>query len=155
MRRSALREGQRHRSIAVYGRLRSALSLDLGVLPQPATDELYSRSLEGLVPAVPSFVGRAQELAIVDALLRRSRDSALVLVRGSAGSGKSSFVHAVVERARQIGGAAALVLADAPDDAFATLSAVVEELLLRVPSAAEQLNDRTRAVLKAIHLRLI
>ena len=145
--RSALREGQRHRSIAVYGRLRSALSLDLGVLPQPATDELYSRSLEGLVPAVPSFVGRAQELAIVDALLRRSRDSALVLVRGSAGSGKSSFVHAVVERARQRGGAAALVLADAPDDAFATLSAVVEELLLRVPSAAEQLNDRTRAVL--------
>ena len=39
------------------------------------------------------------------------------------------------------------MLADAPDDAFATLSAVVEELLLRVPSAAEQLNDRTRAVL--------
>ncbi len=145
--RAALDEGQRHRSIAVYGRLRSALSLELGVLPQPATDEMYARSLDGLAPTAPLFVGREQELATVEALVRRSRESALVLVRGPVGIGKSSFVDAVVDRAREGGGAAALVLADAPDDAFATLTAVVEELLLRVPSAAERLNERTRAVL--------
>lgn len=38
-------------------------------------------------------------------------------------------------------------LDDVGHDPFATLAAVVEELLLRVPSAAERLNDRTRAVL--------
>ncbi len=144
---AALDEGQRHHSIAVYGRLRSALSLELGVLPQPATDELYARSLDGLAPAAPLFVGREQELATVDALVRRSRESALVLVRGPVGIGKSSFVDAIVERVRERGGTAALVLADAPKDAFATLTAVVEELLLRVPSAGERLNDRTRSVL--------
>lgn len=145
--RAALDEGQRHRAIAVYGRLRSALSLELGVLPQPATDELYTRSLDGLAPSAPSFVGREQELAAVDALVRQSRDSALVLVRGPAGIGKSSFVDAVVDRARAGGGVTALVLADAPDDAFATLAAVVQELLVSVPSAVDRLNERARAVL--------
>ena len=145
--RSALDEGRRHRSIEVYGRLRAALSLELGVLPQPATEELYANALDGLVPAVPLFVGREQELAVVDALVRRPRESSLVLVRGPTGIGKSSFVGALVGRVRAGGGAVALVLADEPDDAFVTLAAVVEELLLRVPSAGERLADRTRAVL--------
>lgn len=145
--RAAIDEGQRHRSIEVYGRLRSALALELGVLPQPATEELYAESLDGLAPAAPSFVGREQELASVDALLRRSSASALVVVRGPAGIGKSAFVSAVTERARAGGAVAALITADAPDDTFATLAAVVEEILLRLPSAAELLNERTRAVL--------
>ena len=145
--RGALDDGRRHRAIEVYGRLRSALSIELGVLPQPATDAVYTASLEGLVPAAPSFVGREHEQASVDALVRRSRESALVLVRGPAGIGKSAFAGALVERERAAGGIAIFVLADEPDDAFATLAAVVEELLLRIPSVAERLNDRTRAVL--------
>lgn len=145
--RAALDEGRRHHSIAVYGRLRAALSTELGVLPQPATEGLYTSCLEGLVPASPPFVGRERELATVDALARRSRQSSLVLVRGAAGIGKSSFAGALVERVRADGGAAVVVLADEPDDAFAALAAVVAELLLRVPNAAERLNDRTRSVL--------
>lgn len=145
--RGALDEGRRHHAIAVYGRLRAALSIELGVLPQAATEELYAASLDGLVPAAPSFVGREHELATVDALVRRSSKSSLILVRGPAGIGKSAFADALVERERAGGGVAALVFADDPDDAFATLGAVVEELLLRIPSLAERLNDRTRAVL--------
>ena len=145
--RAALDEGRRHHSIAVYGRLRAALSIELGVLPQPTTEELYARSLEGLIPASPSLIGRDEEMATVEALMRQPQGSPLVVVRGPVGIGKSSFVGALVERVRAGGGAAALVLADEPDDAFATLAAVVEELLLRVPSAAERLNDRTRTVL--------
>ena len=145
--RGALGEGRRHHAIAVYGRLRAALSIELGVLPQPATEELYAASLDGLVPAAPSFVGREHELATVEALVRRSSKSSLILVRGPAGIGKSAFADALVERERAGGGVAALVFADEPDDAFATLGSVVEELLLRIPSVAERLNDRTRAVL--------
>ena len=145
--RAALDDGRRHRAIAVYGRLRAALSIELGVLPQPATEELYAGALEGLVPVAPSFVGREQQLATVDALVRRSTESALVLVRGPSGIGKSAFTGALVKRARAGGGVAALVLADEPDDAFATLSSVVEEMLLRYPSMSDRLNDRTRAVL--------
>ena len=145
--RAALDEGRRHHTIAVYGRLRAALSIELGVLPQPATDELYAKSLDGHIPTSSSFFGREHELATVEALLRQPGVSPLVLVRGPAGIGKSSFVGALVERVRASGGTAAVVLADEPDDAFVTLTAVVEELLLRVPSTAERLNDRTRAVL--------
>ncbi len=145
--RSALDEGRRHRSLAVYGRLRAVLSSELGVLPQPATEELYIRTLDGLIPAPHAFIGREEELATVQALVRNPLVSPLVLVRGAAGIGKSSFVGAVVERVRDGGDPAVLVLADEPNDAFATLASVVEELLLRVPSATERLNDRTRSVL--------
>jgi DNA-binding SARP family transcriptional activator len=145
--RAALHDGQRHRSIAVYGRLRSALALELGVRPQPETDELYYELIAGLVPATPSFFGREQELAIVESLVRRSTESALVVVRGPAGIGKSAFGSALVERAREGGAEAVVVTAGAPDDAFATLTAIVEELLLRVPSAVAQIDERTRAVL--------
>ena len=145
--RGALNDGRRHRAIEVYGRLRAALGIELGALPQPATEALYAAMLDGLVPAAPSIVGREHELASIDAVVRRSRESALVLVRGPAGIGKSAFADAFVERERAAGGIAALVLADEPDDAFATLAAVVEELLLRIPSVAGRLNDRTRAVL--------
>ncbi len=145
--RGAVGDGQRHRAIAVYARLRSNLALELGVLPQLETDVLYAECIQGLVPAAPSFFGREQELALVESLLRRAHESALVVVRGPAGIGKSAFVNAVVERAREGGAVAAMVIAGAPDDAFATLTAIVEELMLRVPVAAEQLDDRTRAVL--------
>ena len=145
--RAALRDGQRHRAIAVYGRLRANLALELGVLPQSETDALYAESIDGLAPTAPSFFGREQELAVVESLLCRSHESALAVVRGPAGIGKSAFLNAVVERAREGGGVAAMVIADAPEDAFATLTAVVEELLLRAPFAAEQLDERTRAVL--------
>ncbi|MFZ4810025.1 MAG: ATP-binding protein [Ilumatobacteraceae bacterium] len=145
--RAALDDGRRHRAIAVYGRLRAALSIELGVLPQPATEELYNTSLDGLVPAAPYIVGREHELATLDALLRRSQHSALVLVHGPAGIGKSSFVGSFVNRHRAAGGIVASVLADEPEDAFATLASVVEELLLRIPSVAERLNDRALSVL--------
>ena len=148
--RSALVNGRRHRAIDVYGRLRSALSFELGVLPQPATDELYGHSLDGLVPPAPPFVGREQELAVLEALARQRRHQdrgALVLVRGPAGIGKSSFVGAVADRWRAADVVVALTIAEAPDDAFATLASIVEELLLRAPGAAARLTDRTRHVL--------
>lgn len=145
--RAALDEGQRHRAIAVYGRLRSALSLELGVRPNRATDELYDRCLDGLVPSTPAFAGRDHELAIVDALVRGSRDGALVLVHGAAGIGKSAFVDVVAERSRSAGAVVAAVRADEPDDAFATLTAVVEDLLLGSESAADRLSERALAVL--------
>lgn len=148
--RSALADGRRHHTMAVYGRLRAALSVELGVLPQPATDELYARSLDGLVPPPLAFVGREDELATVQAVVREPLASSLVLVRGAAGIGKSSFVGALVERIRTGGGTAALVLADEPDDAFVTLATVVEELLLRSPSTADRLNDRTRSILSRL-----
>lgn len=145
--RAALAEGRRHHTIAVYGRLRAALSIELGVLPSPATDELYASALDGLVPASPAFIGREEELAAVQAVVLQPHISPLVLIRGPAGIGKSSFVGALGDRVRASGATAAVVIADEPDDAFVTLAAVVEELLLRVPSAAECLNDRTRSVL--------
>ena len=145
--RAARDAGQRHRVMAVYGRLRSALSLELGVLPQRATEELYAGAVDGPASVAPPFVGREEALSVVDSLVHRSRGSALVLVRGASGMGKSSFVNTAVERTRSAGGVAALVLADSPDDAFATLRAVVEALLLGEPAAAVRLNERSRAVL--------
>ncbi|HUF97807.1 MAG TPA: AAA family ATPase [Ilumatobacter sp.] len=144
--RGALLEGRRHRAIAVYGQIRSALAVELGVLPQTATDEIYADALVGLVPEDPAIVGRDHELAVIDGLLRMA-SSSLVLIRGAAGTGKSAFAQAVVERAQRGTDIAVLLRADAPDDAFALLSAIVEELWLRSPTAVEQLSERTRAIL--------
>jgi DNA-binding SARP family transcriptional activator len=86
--REALARGSRHAVIRWYGRLRTTLSRELGLLPSSETEALYE-CLEGLAVGKPGFVGRQVELAEATALLRSTGDDApgAPVVRGPAGMG--------------------------------------------------------------------
>ncbi|MEQ4305384.1 BTAD domain-containing putative transcriptional regulator [Plantactinospora sp. B6F1] len=103
------RDGRQGEAVAMFRRLRAALSDNLGIDPSPELRDLEkailrqdrsiavpappaARSVAGqLPPAVPTFTGRAAELAILDASVDRG---GAVVVSGTAGVGKTALaVH--------------------------------------------------------------
>ncbi|GIJ57478.1 AfsR/SARP family transcriptional regulator [Virgisporangium aurantiacum] len=125
------RAGRQADALAVYRRLRQALDLDLGIEPgqplrdlerailrqdpaldphpppasgptaEPATEPTTGPVPAQLPPALPAFVGRAGELADLDAALTPSTTGVLV-VSGTAGVGKTTlavqWAHRVADR---------------------------------------------------------
>lgn len=104
-----LRAGRPASALAAYARVRHRLAEDLGVPPSSATEELHAQALaaaDGDSPATATgsprrdapegVVGRTDELAALDATLADVADgtSALVVVEGDAGIGKTSLVDA-------------------------------------------------------------
>ncbi|GAA3241693.1 AfsR/SARP family transcriptional regulator [Dactylosporangium siamense] len=115
------RLGRQADALAAFRRLRRTLHDDLGIEPGPALRDLESAILRqdpdldvpaaadgpvdpagaaptgGPVPAqlplaVPTFAGRADELAGLDKLLTDEREVAVAAVTGTAGVGKSALV---------------------------------------------------------------
>jgi DNA-binding SARP family transcriptional activator len=117
------RSGNRAQALKVYGDLRARLAEEQGLDPPPEVAELHRAILRGdgslecgrlapvpapaaaapplraanLPPAPPDFVGRADILAVLDAV---ARPGALVTLTGVAGVGKTALL---VRWANQIG----------------------------------------------------
>jgi predicted ATPase/DNA-binding SARP family transcriptional activator len=119
--------GDRAAALEVYARCREALGRELGVAPLPETCELARAIEEGappsrsaLLPRYPTpFIGRARELAEIEALLLEPSCRLLVLT-GPGGSGKTRLA---VE-------AAAKVDANRDGHYFVPLSALNDSSLL-------------------------
>jgi DNA-binding SARP family transcriptional activator/tetratricopeptide (TPR) repeat protein len=112
--RSLHRSGQRAEALAVYHRLRRALTDELGIDPGPAAQEAHRAVLtrsDGAAPPAarqpkpaqlpPSpayFVGRERHIAAVrEALTARADRAAVVAVSGMAGVGKSALALHLAE----------------------------------------------------------
>jgi hypothetical protein len=114
-------------------------------------------------PAERAFVGRAHELARIDAVLEESARRSLVLVHGPSGIGKSRLLQRVEQRCAELGRAVALldaaalansegaalalvawagehpapvVVIDGWDEAGGGARAIRDDLLARLPAAA-------------------
>ena len=100
--RDAMAAGNPHAAVQWYGRLRTALVRDLGVLPSRDTDALYDECIAGLGVSEPAFVGRQLELAQAEAALEPGAGEASIamVVRGPAGIGKSALCAQIERLAR-------------------------------------------------------
>jgi DNA-binding SARP family transcriptional activator/tetratricopeptide (TPR) repeat protein len=149
--RAALDDGRRHRAIALYSGLRSRLVHELGLAPEPATEELYEECIAGLVQARRTFVGRSDELARVEAVIVEPGDEPrLVVLRGASGMGKSALCQEICARAAARGRQVASVRADGAPDAFALLATLVEQLVVSDRDVCEELPARARSVLSVL-----
>src|SRR5690242_19424107 len=100
--------GDRAMAIRQYHSLRATLDRELGVTPQPETDQLRAEILQGKIPQSLSesdltvsqaqatrdqqpFVGREHEIAALDDIwaVAREAPARVALVSGEAGVGKS------------------------------------------------------------------
>lgn len=146
---AALTIGNRHAAIAHYGRLRTALRSELGVLPDADTEALYGDCVRGLEAAASTFFGRQIELSLLSARLRPDTDdnSAVVAVRGPAGIGKSSLCKQVVAIADDEGWRTVTVAASVSEGPYAVLSAAIEQLVSADPDLLESVGSHTPAVL--------
>ena len=146
--RRDLAAGSRPAAIRWYGRLRTALRRELGLLPSAETEAIYDECISGLGITEPAFVGRQLELARATALLRSEHDEIdALVVRGPAGIGKSAFCREVERAARVEGWAVFTVGATEASRPYAPLSAVVERLAARDRALLDELGDRARSVL--------
>jgi DNA-binding SARP family transcriptional activator/tetratricopeptide (TPR) repeat protein len=147
--RRELAGGSRPAAIRWYGRLRTALQRELGILPSDETEAIYDQCVAGLEVVEPPFVGRQLELARVTALLRSERGgeiSALV-VRGPAGIGKSALCREVARAARAEGRMVITVGATDAGFPYAPLASVAEQLIARDRALLDSVGNRARSVL--------
>lgn len=95
---AALADGNRHAAIRWYGKLRTALAQELGMVPSRESEVRYEQCVAGLRPADQDIVGRQVELAHVEAAFRSAErgDLGALVVRGPAGIGKSTDRKSVV-----------------------------------------------------------
>ena len=93
----ALERGSRAEALRWYAGLRRALATELGVSPDERSRALHERCLAG-GPEVTmtACVGRDPEVAALEGALRAAaeRRGGAIVVRGSAGSGKTTVCHA-------------------------------------------------------------
>jgi len=147
--REALARGSRHAAIRWYGRLRTTLARELGLLPSSETEALYEECVEGLAVGKLGFVGRQVELAEATVLLRSTRDGApgALVVRGPAGIGKSALCREVAALARSEGWVSITVTAAKGAPPYAPLAAAIEELVRRGRAWVDAVRGQPRAVL--------
>ena len=150
--RVALEAGLRHDAIRWYGRLRTALAMELGVAPSREATGLYEKCVAGLGPFEPEFVDRQVELATATTALRETGRSGVraLLVRGTAGIGKSAFCQRLATVAEEEGWDAISISAAQWSRPYAPIVAAVEKILERLPDLASSLGDRPRSVLAAL-----
>lgn len=100
-------------ALQVYIDLRARLQADLRMTPGEEATAVYEMLRGGQVPegtpspppSVPSLVGRRDEMASLEGVLRSASQGhgQIVLVTGSAGVGKSHLAHAAAEQAYRQG----------------------------------------------------
>ncbi len=144
-----LAAGRRHAAISTYGRLRTALRVELGVTPSDETQKVYAECVDGLVAAETRFIGRDVELSALAARLRAETPNAIHLaaVRGQAGIGKSAFARRVHALAETQGWRTLMVTAAVAEGPYAALIAAVERLVADDPDVLDAVNGRSRDVL--------
>ena len=147
--RRELAAGSRAAAIRWYGRLRTALRRELGILPSGDTEAIYDECVAGLGITEPAFVGRQLELARATALLRSEPGGELgaLVVRGPAGIGKSAFCREVARLARAEGWMVIAVGATEAGGPYAPLASVAEQLVARDRALLDAVGSRGRSVL--------
>jgi predicted ATPase/DNA-binding SARP family transcriptional activator len=145
------RSGRQAEASRVFHAIRTRLSDELGMEPQPALRELHDRILEqdpalgwaapdhNLPAELTSFVGREREIDEIDALLHRTR---LLTLTGAGGSGKTRLALRVARRqlAEYRDGVRLVELAPLADPAL------VESALATALGVRDQEGSLTRAV---------
>lgn len=141
--------GSRPAAIRWYGRLRTALRRELGIMPSGDAEAIYDECVAGLGITEPAFVGRQLELARATALLRSEPggDLGALVVRGPAGIGKSALCREVAGVARAEGWMVIAVGATEAGGPYAPLASVAEQLLARDPALLDTVGSRGRSVL--------
>jgi DNA-binding SARP family transcriptional activator len=147
--RRELADGSRPAAIRWYGRLRTALRRELGILPSADTEAIYDECVAGLGIAEPAFVGRQLELAKVTALLRSEPGGELgaLVVRGPAGIGKSALCREVARLARAEGWMVIAAGATEAGPPYAPLASVAEQLVAGDRALLDAVGSRGRSVL--------
>ncbi len=156
-------------ALSIYASARERLADELGTDPSPETTALYTAILRGEVtaparprpggagpgpagPAAPGLVGRAAELACLEAAAARARGGAaeVVVVDGEAGIGKTTLLRAWTG-VRMAAGDTVLVASCGPLDRSMPLDALLTALagLLRGlgPEAATDILGADAALL--------
>jgi DNA-binding SARP family transcriptional activator/tetratricopeptide (TPR) repeat protein len=147
--RRELATGSRAAAIRWYGRLRTALRRELGILPSGDTEAIYDDCVAGFGISEPAFVGRQLELARVTALLRSEPRGGLgaLVVRGPAGIGKSALCREVARLARADDWMAIVVGATEAGGPYGPLASVAEQLVARDRALLDAVGSRGRSVL--------
>jgi predicted ATPase/DNA-binding SARP family transcriptional activator len=149
------RSGRQAEASRVFHAIRTRLSDELGMEPQPALRELHDRILvqdpalgwaapdHNLPAELTSFVGRARELDEIDALLHRTR---LLTLTGAGGSGKTRLALRVARRqlAEYRDGVRLVELAPLADPAL------VESALATALGVRDQGGSLTSAILNRL-----
>lgn len=149
---AALDAGDRAGAIRLYGRLRTLLQRELGISPSIESRELYERCAVAWGAPRSSMVGRQPELARLAEVLRsaeRGEASALV-IRGPAGIGKTTMCHELGDLARDRGWQVVSVAAGAVGEAYAPVTAAVEQLLHRDAGVLRRLPAASRSALAGL-----
>ena len=156
-------------ALSIYASARERLADELGTDPSPETTALYTAILRGEVtaparprpggagpglagPTAPGLVGRADELACLEAVAARARGGAaeVVVVDGEAGIGKTTLLRAWTGL-RMAAGDTVLVASCGPLDRSMPLDALLTALagLLRGlgPEAATDILGADAALL--------
>jgi DNA-binding SARP family transcriptional activator/tetratricopeptide (TPR) repeat protein len=147
--RRELAAGSRPAAIRWYGRLRSALRRELGILPSGDTEAIYDECVAELGITEPAFVGRQLELARVTALLRSEPVGELdaIVVRGPAGIGKSALCRELARVGRTEGWMVIAVGATEAGAPYAPLASVAEQLVGRDRALLDAIGSPGRSVL--------
>jgi DNA-binding SARP family transcriptional activator len=141
--------GGRPAAIRWYGRLRTALRRELGIVPSGDTNAIYDDCVAGLGVNEPAFIGRQLELARATALLRSEPGGELgaLVVRGPAGIGKSALCREVARLARAEDWMVIVVGASEAGGPYAPLASVAEQLVARDRALLDAVGTRARSVL--------
>lgn len=146
---AALGAGRRHGAIAWYGRLRTVLRDELGVLPGPETEAVYDQCVAGLLTDETRFVGRQVEVALLAARLRAHGASEVVVVaiRGQAGIGKSALCRQAAGLAQGEQWREVTAVAQLSAGPYATLAVVIDQLVAFDQGVLDAVGERARTVL--------
>ena len=145
--RRDLSAGSPAAAIRWFGRLRTALQRELGIVPGAEAVALYEECVAGLGDEQPEIVGRQLELAKISAALGPEADVDMLVIRGAAGIGKSALAGELERLAVGRGWFAVRAVATESGGAYAPLRGAIEQLVWRDPELPDAIGAPARAVL--------
>ncbi len=150
--RRELAAGRRPAAIRWYGRLRTALRNELGMVPSSETQTIYDECVADWGLAEPEIVGRQVELAAAAAFLSSKPSSHLgaLAVRGPGGIGKTALCREVAKLATARGWTVASVTATEANVPYAPVGAAADQLVAQDRSRLDAIGERARSVLSEL-----